>query len=305
MIIDVHVHIFEEKMWPKRFLDEIYEVKRRTLSREDFKRYSITATTEALIKDMDAAGVDVSVCLPIDFAFMCQQEPEVSIWRANEYVAEAQAKYPKRIVGFAGVDPMRPGAVDLLERGVKELNLKGVKIFPGWYYPTEERIAPFIQKIEDLGIPVLFHQGADPHPFVVKYGDPRYVDDLLLKYPRLKVIAAHCARGYEDLLVEMIAWRPNRIWADISALQYEHVQSSWHFLMKMRYLLDRVPNAVVTGTDWPFVKNAPCPTHKEWFDLLRNLRLPQAFLDMGMRQFTEEERGKFLGENARKLLNLN
>lgn len=304
MIIDVHVHIFEEKMWPKRFLDEVREVKKKTLTPEEYKRYNIEAKYETLIKDMDSAGIDVSVCLPIDFAFMCQQEPEISVWKANEYVAEAQQKYPDRIVGFVGVDPMRAGAVDILEKGVKELGLKGVKIFPGWYYPNEERIAPFMQKIEELNVPVLFHQGADPHPFVLKFGDPRYVDDLLLKFPRLRVIAAHCARGYDDLLMEMVIWRPNRIWVDLSAMQYEYVASQWHFLMRIRYLLDRAPNAVVVGSDWPFVKNPPNPTHKGWIDLLKKIELPKGFLDMGMKQFTKEEREKVLGENAKKLLNL-
>jgi predicted TIM-barrel fold metal-dependent hydrolase len=304
MIIDAHAHIFEEKMWPKRYLDEIREVKRQTLSEEEFKRYSFEAKRETLIKEMDDAGVDISVCLPADLAFMAKQEPEISVWKANEYVAEAQQKYPNRIIGFVGVDPMRPDAVDLLEHGIKKWGLKGVKIFPGWFFPSEERVAPFIQKIEELDVPVLFHEGSDPLPYLVKYGDPQHIDEMLLKYRRLKVIAAHCARGYEDLLIEMTVWRPNRIWIDIAAMQYEYVSSLWHFLMRMRYMLDRTPNAIVIGTDWPFCKNRPNPSHKEWINLIKNLTLPKAFLDMGMSQFTKEEKEKILGGNAKKLLNL-
>jgi predicted TIM-barrel fold metal-dependent hydrolase len=304
MIIDVHVHLFEEKMWPKRFMDEVREVKKRTLTPEEYAKYSNVATVDMLIREMDEAGVDISVCLPIDFAFMCQQEAEIPIWKANEYVAEAQQKYPKRIIGFVGVDPIRPGAIDLLERGVKELGLKGVKIFPGWYYPNDERVLPFIKKVEELNIPILFHQGSDPHPLRIKFADPRYVDDLLLQFPKLNVIAAHCARGYDDLLLEMTVWRPGRIYVDLSAMQYEHVASPWHFLMRMRYLMDRVPNAVVTGTDWPFVRSAPNPSHKKWMEILRNLELPKGFLDMGMKQFTKEEKEKVLWKNAKSLLNL-
>jgi uncharacterized protein len=306
VVIDVHVHIFEEKMWPRRFLEEIRQVKRRTLTEEEFRRYIIDmeATPSALIRDMDEAGVDVSVCSPVDYAFLCQEEPEIPIWRANEYVAEAQQKYPGRIVGFAGVDPMRPGAVEFIEKAVRELGLKGVKLFPGWYFPNDERIAPFISKIEELGLPVLFHQGSDPHPFVMKYGDPRYVDDVLLKHPRLRVIEAHCGRGFDDLLVEMAIWRPNRIWVDLAGLQHEYRMSPWHFLMRLRYLVDRVADAVVVGSDWPFVKTPPNPTHAGWVRLLKELELPGACLDMGMKQFTKGEKEKLLGENARKLLNL-
>jgi len=304
MIIDVHTHIFEEKMWAKKFLDELRAIKKKTLTPEGYERYTIGAKTEALIKDMDSAGIDVSVCLPIDFAFMCQQEPEISIRKANEYVAEAQQKYPDRIVGFCGVDPMRADAIDILEWGVKELGLRGVKIFPGIFYPNEERVAPFMQKIEELNVPVLFHQGADPLPYVLKYGDPRYIDDLLLKYPRFRVIAAHLARGYGDLLFEMAAQRPGRLWMDVSTCQYEFHYSKWHLLMRLRLLMDRLPNAVLLGTDWPFIKNPPLPSHKDWLDFLRNMELPKSFLDMGMKQFTKEEKEKLLGENAKSLLNL-
>ena len=304
MVIDVHVHIFEEKMWPKRFMDEIREIKKRTLKPEEYAKYSNVARVDMLINEMDEAGIDMSVCLPIDFAFMCQQEAEISIWKANEYVAEAQQKHPKRIIGFVGVDPMRPGAIDLLERGVKELGLKGVKVFPGWYYPNDERVLPFMQKVEEMNIPILFHQGADPHPLRIKFADPRYVDDLLLQFPKLKVIEAHCARGFDDLLLEMTVWRPDRIYVNLAAMQYEYVASPWHFLMRTRYLMDRVPNAVVTGSDWPFVRSAPNPSHKKWIEILRNLELPKGFLEMGMKQFTKEEKAKILGENARKLLNV-
>ena len=304
MIIDMHVHIFEEKMWPKSFLDAIREHKKRILPEEEYKRYKLEAKIETLIKDMDEARIDVSVCLPIDFAFMCDEEPEMSIWKANEYVAEAQDKYPSRIVGFAGVDPQRPGAVALLEKAVKEWGLKGVKIYAGNFYPTEERIATFMKKVEDLNVPVLFHQGTDPHPFAVKYGNPEYLDDLMIKYPRLRIIAAHLARGYEALLVEWAAYLPNRLWTDVSGWQYQCAYSPWYFFMQMRYLLDRIPNAILMGSDWPALKFAPLPSNKGWIDLFRNLTLPEGFLAMGMRQFTEEEKEKILGGNARQLLNL-
>ena len=304
MIIDMHVHIYEEKMWPKSFLNSIREHKKRTLPEEEYKRYKLEATVETLIKDMDEAGINVSVCLPIDFAFVCDEEPEISVWKANEYVAEAQERYPSRIVGFVGVDPQRPGSLQLLEKGIKEWGLKGVKIYAGNFYPSEARIARFMQKIEELDVPVLFHQGTDPHPFGLKYGDPIYLDELMLRYPGLKVIAAHLARGWENLLVKWLAYLPGRAWADISAWQYECAYSNWHFLMTMRYVMDRIPNQVMMGSDWPALKFAPLPSHKGWVELLKNLQLSTACLEMGMKQFTEEEKEKILGGNARKLLNL-
>jgi len=304
MIIDVHVHVFEEKMWSKKFLDGVYEVKRKTLTPEQFEKYSLEATPDMLIRDMDAAGVDVSVCLPIDFAFMTRQEPEISIWKANEYVAEAQAKFPDRLIGFVGVDPQRPDAIELLEKGIKDWGLKGVKIFPGMFYPTDERVQHFFRKANEFDLPILFHQGSDPHPFLIKYGNPIYLDELSLKYPNVKAIAAHTARGWNDLLAELMVFRVDKIWTDISGLQYEYTSSKWHFFTNLRYFIDRVPNAILMGSDWPFVKNPPQPSHKEWIQILRDLSLPKVFLDMGMQQFSDEEKNKILGNNAQKLLGL-
>lgn len=304
MIIDVHVHIFEQTAGNNKFRDKILEHRKKILSAEEFKKFRFDGRVEGLIEDMDQAGVDVAVCLAGDLAFMTQEEPESSFLRNSEYVAEAQVKYPKRIVGFFGIDPFRPGAVKLLEKGIRELGLKGVKLLPGWFYPTDERIAPFLQKIEELGVPALFHAGTDPHPFLVKYGDPRYLDDLLLKYPNLKIIVAHWARGFESLLNQLLYFRPGRLWADISGWQFEYMFSSWHFLTQMRYFLDRFPGAILMGSDWPLISSAPFPTMKEWVEVIRNMKLPQVCLDMGMKQFTEEEKNKILGDNAKKLLNL-
>jgi len=52
------------------------------------------------------------------------------------------------------------------------------------------------------------------------------------------------------------------------------------------------------------ISSAPFPTMKEWVEVIRNMELPHACLDMGMKQFTKEEKNKILGGNAQKLMNL-
>jgi len=87
----------------------------------------VLGTIEALIADMDEAGVDKSVAAPLDFGVMCKQETDLSIWEINEYIAEAQKKHPDRIIGFVGVDPLRGSeAIHLLEKGVKDWNLSAL-----------------------------------------------------------------------------------------------------------------------------------------------------------------------------------
>ncbi len=310
MIIDTHTHIMEsETVLPKSWLDSVHKYRREWLGEEAFERVKDTfdrrGRVEMLIKDMDEAGVDKSVATTLDFSIICREEPKISVWRGNEYVAEAQRRYPDRIIGFVAVDPLRKDAIELLEKGVVEWGLKGVKIFPANFRVTDEEVQPFMCKVNEIGLPALFHQGGDPGLYPIKYGNPADLDILALRYPKMKIIAAHCARGYEDLLVTIMAFKPGRIYTDIAAVQNEYLESPWQFTMRMRSFMDRIPNAVLMGSDWPFVKTPPAsPTHKEWFDVIRNLEIPGKLLDLGLgiKQFSQEEKDKILGENARTLL---
>jgi predicted TIM-barrel fold metal-dependent hydrolase len=300
-----------EAVLPKKWLESVYEYRKQWYGEEAFEKAKATfdsrGRVEMLIRDMNEVGVDKSVAAPLDLSVLCQEEPEISVWRGNEYVAEAQSKYPERIIGFVGVDPLRKDAVELLEKGITEWGLKGVKIFPSTFRPTDDTVQLFMRKVNELEVPVLFHQGADPGYCLMKYVNPVDLEPLILNYPKMKIIAAHCARGYEDTLVAMMVFRKRRIYTDLAALQDEYIESPWRFTLRMRYLMDRIPDAILMGSDWPFVKTPPAsPTHKEWFDAIRNLKIPEKFLELGLgiKDFSKEEKGKILGENARALLNL-
>jgi len=310
MVIDVHTHIFESlAAFPKVWVDELYQSKVASLGKEVADRFlaGYDGRVEALIKDMDEAGVDKSVVLPLDFAIMCRQEPEISVWRANEYAAEAQSKYPDRIIAFVGVDPLRRDAVELLETAVTKWGLKGVKIYPTTFRVTDDVVQPFMKKVNELEIPALFHQGSDPLPYVIKYGNPVDLDTLTLLYPKMKIIAAHYAPGYENILTGILRYKQGRIYADLALMQgYEWRLSPWHFTMQMRYWMDKFPRSILMGSDWPFMRRPPVPSHKEWFDIIRNLKIPKQVLELGLgiKDFTQEEKDMILGENARSLLKI-
>lgn len=308
MIIDFHTHVFESlASFPKPWIKESFEVMRYKMGGEAFEKarpgFDSMGRVEELIKIMDEAGIDKSVALPLDYGIQCHEEPEVSVWRANEYVAEAQKRYPDRIIGFVGVDPLRPGAVELLETGITKWGLKGVKVMPSTCQVTDVSVQKFMAKINELEIPALFHQGADPLPFIAKYGSPVDLDELTLYYPKMKLIAAHCSRGWERLLIAIAEWRRGIIYTDISGMQTPYQRSTWWVIILLRQLMDTIPDSVLMGTDWPFNKTL---THKQWFDTIRNLQIPEPVLRLGMgiKDFSQEEKDKILGENARALLNL-
>jgi predicted TIM-barrel fold metal-dependent hydrolase len=313
MIIDIHVHMFQSwAAFPKRLMEHYFETKKRRMGEKAFEKEKPTLDSmgraEMLIKDMDEAGVDMSVISPVDWgSAWWGEESEISIWRTNEYVAESQAKYPNRIIGFVGVNPLRNDAVVLLKKAITEWGLKGAKILQLNFRVTDEAVQPFMTELNELGIPVLIHQGTDSLPILTRNCNPEDLDWLTLKYPRIKIIAAHLGRGYENLLAAIIKYRPGVIYTDICGImQRELRETPWHALMRLRYFMDTIPNSVLMGSDWPFIKSPPEFTHKEWFDSIRNLKIPEQVLQLGLgiKDFSQEEKNKILGENARALLGI-
>ncbi len=308
MIIDIHTHVFESlAFFPKSWVQESFAVMRFKMGDDAFEKakpsFEYMGRAEELIKDMDEAGIDKSVALPLDYGIQCHEEPELSIWRANEYVADAQKRYPDRIIGFVGVDPLRRDAVELLEKGIVEWGLRGVKVMPSTFHVTDLSVQRFMAKIDELEIPVLVHQGTDPLPCLAKCGSPTDLDELTLYYPKMKIIAAHCSRGWERLLIAIAEWRRGIIYTDISGMQTPYQRGMWWVIMLLRHLMDTIPDSVLMGTDWPFNKTF---TTKQWFDNIRNLRIPDSVLKLGMgiKDFSKEEKDKILGENARAVLDL-
>ena len=142
-------------------------------------------------------------------------------------------------------------------------------------------------------------------PFDIRNGDPADLDVLFTWYPKMKIIAAHLGKGYEDLVMALMWYKTPAMYTDLAGSQYDARLSPWHLLMRIRHMMDMRPNALLMASDWPFIANTPpIPNHKEWFDFIRNLKLPEVALQLGMKDFTQEEKDKILGENARVLLKL-
>jgi predicted TIM-barrel fold metal-dependent hydrolase len=90
----------------------------------------------------------VAVLLGID-AETTTSIPAVS----NDYVADAVRRHPDVFVGYASVDPWKGTlAVEELERAVRELGLRGLKLHPGRqeFFPDDPRFAPLFARCAAL-----------------------------------------------------------------------------------------------------------------------------------------------------------
>lgn len=313
-VIDAHVHVIPSREYfSPRWLEQLLHHKRLELGDEGLRRWrarferSNGGSVEALLADMDEAGVDMSVIFPSGpyNPFPGESFSDDAVWQANQYIAEAQRKYPDRIVGFVRPDVWKESAPQLVEEAITQWGLRGVKLHPVRLPLTDDRFRPLLDKIHELNVPVLVHQGVDPVPFLAETGNPLVLDNLTVRYPRIRFIAGHHATGFRELLTAVIGNRQGRIVSDLGLWQVDYARSRWNFILSLRHMMDMIPHAVLMASDWPWLDGAPL-SHKGWFDAIRRLRLPRAALrlGLGLRDFSADEKEMLLGGNAARFLGL-
>ena len=150
-----------------------------------------------LIEMMDEAGVHKAVVFSVPFLWSL---PSASNYHnTNDYIADVQREYPDRMIGFACVNP-HVTAVAELQRCVKELGLRGVKLHPENHcFAVDSLIGgelmdavAGLQREMGRRIPVLSHGmttlGAMPDQFARLAG----------AYPDVSIVLAHGA-GFQGL----------------------------------------------------------------------------------------------------------
>lgn len=127
--------------------------------------------------------------LHIDRAIVAPLRPrQYHLGPANDFVAQAVAENPGRLLGVCRVDPWQgEEAVAELKRSVELLGLRGVYLNP-WeenYQINDEIVHPVIREAGRLGVPVLINAGQ------VRVSHPSQVADLARTFPDVTFIASN------------------------------------------------------------------------------------------------------------------
>lgn len=240
MIVDVHTHVWE---CPCHIGEEFIHDARVTAG-ATYKDISVD-----LNKHWEAMqAVDRAVVLGF-------RARHVGVLVPNEYVAEYVGHHPERLIGFCSVDPQDPDAVDQLDDAVQRLKLRGLKMGPIYQNvaPGDSRFRRLMGRAQELGIPVLIHQGTTFCANVsLEIANPIQLQPLALEFPRLRMVVAHM--GHPWINETLVLIRKNRnMYADISALYYRPWQFYNALVAAMEYgVLDRL----LFGSDYPFTTPA-------------------------------------------------
>jgi predicted TIM-barrel fold metal-dependent hydrolase len=305
MIIDVHTHLSDYDSVAQPFWDGWVEVGALMVNRplERVRRrlpefWDISG--DMIVKDMDAARIDMSVLLVVDWGLARYlDEPKLSIEKINRVFADAMEKYPQRLIAFAGIDPRRSKAAEMVERFLKEWGMKGIKLHSAaGFYPNDKACYPIYEKALEYGVPVLLHTGEVLKPLYFKYCQPIYVQEVAMDFPDLPIILAHTGGCWYSEAVA-ICNNSTNVYLDLSLWQ-RRLLHPLEFYGALRTLLDSVSwQRVLFGSDYPYLKLLV--NQEKWVKAFTEI--PDSVKEQGI-EFTDEEIAGIIGGNAAKILGL-
>jgi predicted TIM-barrel fold metal-dependent hydrolase len=165
---------------------------------------------EKLVPLLDDAGIEMAAVMTyVDL-------PGVNP-NALEYIADAVARYPDRLVGFVRLNPNhRDAALDILARAVDDFAFRGVKLHPTTTLanPADEPTVELMQACGERGLPVLFHCGDDPMT------TPQSIAAGAVRAPDTTVVLGHMGGYFHvDEAIDMAERHPN-LYLETSAMPY-------------------------------------------------------------------------------------
>ena len=182
---------------------------------------------ESFLLELDLAGLDKAVILPID----ATTSRNATVY-TNEQIAELCAMSP-RLIGFASVDPQQPDAPEKLREAVTKLGLRGLKLAPAMqqFYADDPSVYPIYQTALELGIPILFHAGMSWEPGSrLQYGQPMQFENVVADFPDLQIVLAHLAWPWVTDAVALALKYPN-LHLDTSALYFDNPRDFLRYAM--------------------------------------------------------------------------
>jgi predicted TIM-barrel fold metal-dependent hydrolase len=308
MVIDMHAHLGFRDGVAKPFWDGWAEVVALRLDVPlDVVQQRVPdlwdISGDMIVKDMDAAGIDKTVLLALDWGLARYLgDVKLSVEEINKTYADAAKRHPGRLLAFAGIDPRRDRAADMIERFLKEWGMKGIKFHTAaGFYPNDKLCYPIYEKALEYGVPVLFHTGEVLKPLYFKYCQPIYVQEVAMDFPDLPIILAHAGGCWYSEAVAVCSSTTN-VYLDVSLWQTRLLGPLGppEFYGALRMLLDSISwKRVLFGSDYPFLKMLV--NQESWVKAFTEI--PNSVKESGI-QFKDEEIAAIMGGNAARLLGL-
>ena len=155
----------------------------------------------ALVRELDAAGIERAVVLSVGYSFADERkalpDPDRLTREQNDWTSAEVAKNAPRLIGFCSANPLRPVALEELERCLGLPAMTGIKVHLGNAGITLRdpahlaRMQQLFALAQRLRAPVLIHMRARGGS---NYGaeDARLLlDEIVPAAPDIEIVVAH------------------------------------------------------------------------------------------------------------------
>ena len=179
----------------------------------------------------------------------------------HDYAIETQRRFPDVIFGnWLQIDPRLGGAaVDEIERCIDESDgfIGYCVSAAGMGFAASDPIYdPFYRLSLDNDIPVLALVGYTGSGAGLPGGKgvkldlchPRYVDELAINYPTLKIVTGRPAWPWQDEMIAVMLHKPN-VWAELHGWSPKYLTEPLR-----RDIARRLKNRVMFGADYPLFR---------------------------------------------------
>jgi|LNFM01.1.fsa_nt_gb predicted TIM-barrel fold metal-dependent hydrolase len=303
MIIDTHIHIYTFPSF-RDLSKHIRTMEDAIAFRTRYPDLYQCNNTEPPLDNSDDLVVDMAKN-GVDFALVQARAGFVS----NDLVADAAKRHPRHMVALARVGhdqeaagyhedpgPTREAAPAELDRCLGELGMKGVGetfVRALTDHVNPEKIAKdlsgVMRVVEKHGVPIQFPTAWSQFPGGLFYGDPLWVDEVAMRFPKVPIILTKMGRSitsYFDSAMT-VAMRNVNVYFDVVGTNPQH----------LRFAIDKIgADRIMFGTDWSATwrwLSVPATLHQIRMKVLDDAKL------------TENEREQILWKNAARLFKLN
>jgi predicted TIM-barrel fold metal-dependent hydrolase len=242
VITDCHVHIQPMEMVKPAALEMM---KARRPNYDLIAEYC--RSPKLFLKHLDASGVDRAVLINYVAPEIMGFTPAV-----NQFIADYCKEDPKRLLSCGSLHPKHTTNVIADVEQLLRLGIRMIKIhpphqllYPNDYLKGVKELEIVYRAAEANGIPVMFHTGTSIFPGARnKYGDPMYLDDVAVDFPKLKILMAHGGRPLWMDTAFFLLRRHHNVYLDTSGIPPRS-------LLKYFPRIGEIAHKTLFGTDWP------------------------------------------------------
>jgi predicted TIM-barrel fold metal-dependent hydrolase len=279
MVIDFHTHIFPKAIRENREAYFAFEPAFKLL-------YSLPgsklAGAQEIVAAMDRQGVDKSVI----FGFPWKNSQ--TFIKHNDYILEAVARYPQRLIGLCCLDPFSRDAVTEARRCL-EGGLSGIGELAFYQSGIDDKaldkLTPLMQICWEKDLPVLIHTNEPVgHTYPGKAPNTlKQIYDLIKKFPENVIVLAHWGGG-----IFFFALLKKEVKASLVNVYFDTAASPFLYAPEIyRYAKDIVGlDKILFGSDFPLIEPA------------------RYFQELDMSGLSKAEIESICGLNAAKLFKL-